>query len=373
VEKAIRHTLVRRQTDVQGACPEANELAAYLEGRLSSEEAARFEEHASNCVACQEKLALSLQLAEEGTGTAENRAVEPQRFTYRTSPIRFALGAAVLLIVGVLLFQATKESRRLQPVPQVARLEPRGSVSGGPEAKLVSPEMGQTSAAIGAGATKQPPGAAQPPARSQAASQSSQGAGVPAAASVPPEVFTAKAVPSQISAGAGGTKQAALAEPAEEAQKSMQAQLDTEALKMKMASSRPAAASVPLQGVAETVAVRAGTERSQKQTPSTQNLSLEQMVSAEVRSLMTSKAVARRGLGVTSDTGKKVGDRTFYRTANYWVDAACVSHSEAPVREITRDSKEYAAILAKEPALAELNSAGIPILIYWNGSNYLIR
>jgi hypothetical protein len=370
VEKAIRRILVRRQADGQEACPEANELAAYLEGRLSPKEVARFEEHASNCVACQEKLALSLKLAEEGTGAATDRAAEPQRFAYRTSPIRFALGAAVLLIVGVLLFQATKESRRIQPIPQVAHLEPIGSVSGGPEAKLVSPELNQAPAAVGARATNQPTRA---PARSQAASPSSQLASNPAAATVSPESFAVRAMPSQVSAGAGGTKQGALAEPVEETPKSIQAQLDAEALKMKMASSRPAAASAPLQGVAETVAVRAGAERSQKQTSNAQNVSLEQLVSAEVHSLMTRQAVARKGMGMAADTGKKVGDRTFYRTANYWVDAECASHSEVPVREITRDSKEYVAILAKEPALAELNSAGIPILLYWNGTNYLIR
>jgi HAMP domain-containing protein len=374
VEKAIRHILAQRRSGGQGACPEANELAAYLEGRLSSEEVARFEGHASNCVDCQEKLALSLQLAAEGAGAADKRAVEPQRFTYRTSPIRFALGAAVLLIVGALLFQATKESRRLQPIPQVAHLVSKGNLSGGPEAKLVSPGMSQASAAVGArAAISQPPRATQAPFRSQAADQSSQGKGAPAAASVPPELSIAKAVTSQISAGAGGTKQAAQAEPMEETQKSMQAQLDTEALKMKLAASRPAAASVPLQGVAENLAVRAGTERSQKQAPSTQSLSPEQLVSAEVRSLTMSKAAAKRGMGMTANTGKKVGNRTFYRTADYWVDAECASHGDAPVREITRDSKEYAAILAKEPALAELNSAGIPLLLYWDGTNYLIR
>ena len=70
---------------------------------------------------------------------------------------------------------------------------------------------------------------------------------------------------------------------------------------------------------------------------------------------------------------KKIGERLWYRTSNYWVDAACVAHSEAPVLEFARDSKEYADILAKEPDLAELHSARVPILLFWNGSNYLIR
>jgi hypothetical protein len=374
VEKAIRHILVRRRADAQGACPEANELAAYLEGRLTSKEAVRFEEHASNCVACQEKLALSLQLAEESAGAAGSRAVEPQRFVYRSSPIRFALGAAVLLIVGMLLFQATRESRRLQPTPQIAHLEPRGSVSGGAEAKLVSPEGSGTSASVSASAAAgPPPRATQAPARSQAASQPSQPGGIPAAATVPTELLAAKVVPSQVSAGAGGTKQAAAAEPVEEVPKPVQAQLDAEALKMKIAGGRPAIANLVTQGRTETVAARAGAGSIQRQMPGIQFVGLEQQVVAEMRLVAARQAAAGKGGGTAADAAKKVGDRRFYKTANYWVDAECASHSEAPVREITRDSKEYAAILAKEPALAELNTAGIPLLLYWNGTNYLIR
>jgi hypothetical protein len=377
VEKAIRHILVRSQADAQGACPEANELAAYLEGRLISGEAARFEEHASNCAACQEKLALSLQLAEENTGTAGNRAVEPQRFAYRSSPIRFALGAAVVLIVGVLLFQATRESRRLQPTPQIAHLEPRGSVSGGAEAKLASPERSGTSPAVSArAATSQSPSATRAPARSQAESQPSRPAGNPATVAVPPDnlaLNVANVEHPQAPARSGATKQVVAAEPVEEVPKSVQAQPDAEALKLKIAAGRAAIANFPPQARTETVAAQAGAESVQKQIDSIQSVSLEQKAFAEVRVVVARQAGAGKVGGTTADAAKKVGDRVFYKTASYWVDVECVSHSEAPSREITRDSKEYAAILAKEPALAELHSAGIPILLYWNGTNYLIR
>lgn len=377
VEKAIRHILVRRRADAQGACPEANELAAYLEGRLISEEAARFEEHASNCVACQEKLALSLQLAEENAGAAGNRAVEPQRFAYRSSPIRFALGAAVVLIVGVLLFQATRESRRIQPTPQIAQLAPRGNVSGGAEAKLVSPEVSGTSASVSArAAASPPPRATQAPARSQAGSQPSRLAGNPATVAVPPDSLAlnvANIERAQAPPRAGATKQTAAAEPVEEVPKPVQAQLDAETLKMKMAAVRPGIANIQPQGRTEAVAVQAGAESIQKQITGVQYVGLEQQVSAEMRLMAARQAAAGKGGGTAADAAKKVGDRRFYKTANYWVDAECASHSEAPVREITRDSKEYAAILAKEPALAELNTAGIPLLLYWNGTNYLIR
>ena len=377
VEKAIRHILARHQAEAQGVCPEANELAAYLEGRLISGEAAGFEEHASKCAACQEKLALSLQLAEENAGAAGSRAVEPQRLAYRSSPIRFALGAAVVLIVGVLLFQATRESRQLQPKAQIAHLEPRGSVSGGAEAKLASPEESGTSASVSARAsTNQSPRATRAPARSQAGSQPSRPAGNPATAAVPPEILAlnvANVEHPQAPARAGATKQAAAAEPVEQAPKSVQAQLDAEVLKLKMAAGRPAIADFPLRERTETVAAQAGAESAPKQMARTLGVSLEQQALAEVRLLVARQAAAAKAGGTTADAAKKVGDRVFYRTANCWVDVECVSRSEAPLREIALDSKEYAAILAKEPALAELHSAGIPILLYWNGTKYLIR
>lgn len=86
---------------------------------------------------------------------------------------------------------------------------------------------------------------------------------------------------------------------------------------------------------------------------------------AEARSMLAKEA--------TAESVKKIGNRVFYRTTGFWVEADCALHGEAPSREISRDSKEYADMLAREPALAELHSAGVPILLYWNGTNYLIR
>jgi hypothetical protein len=68
---------------------------------------------------------------------------------------------------------------------------------------------------------------------------------------------------------------------------------------------------------------------------------------------------------------KKIGSRTFYRTANFWVDASSLAHVQASPRDIARDSKEFTDILAKEKKLTELKDA--PILIYWDTANCLIR
>jgi hypothetical protein len=72
-------------------------------------------------------------------------------------------------------------------------------------------------------------------------------------------------------------------------------------------------------------------------------------------------------------TVKKVGNRVFFRTTREWVDAECGLHLEAPTHGIARNSREYRDILAAEPALAELQASGLPILIYWKGTLYLIQ
>ena len=43
-----------------------------------------------------------------------------------------------------------------------------------------------------------------------------------------------------------------------------------------------------------------------------------------------------------------------------------------PAREMMRDSKEFSEMLAKEPALSELPK-DLPVLLFWNGANLLIR
>jgi hypothetical protein len=73
-----------------------------------------------------------------------------------------------------------------------------------------------------------------------------------------------------------------------------------------------------------------------------------------------------------SRAGKKVGGRIFYREGDRWVDADSLGHAGAKVREIKRDSKEFAEMTLKEPALAGI-PADAPVLLYWNGEVVLIR
>jgi hypothetical protein len=86
-----------------------------------------------------------------------------------------------------------------------------------------------------------------------------------------------------------------------------------------------------------------------------------------------SEARAAQSKGKGEEGTQKAGARLFYRTADFWVDAESLAHADAPAHAIARDGKEHKEIIAKEPALGRLTPAGTPVLVYWNGTNLLIR
>ena len=140
VEGAIRRVLAGRRGDSPGPCPDANELAAFLEARLSPEEAARFEAHAADCSACRQVLALSLDLAPPEGERAAPQVLPAKTHSYRSSPLRLALGATFVLLAGVLLFQAVRDSRLQPPAYQIARQQQDKGIPEGKVAALAGRE-----------------------------------------------------------------------------------------------------------------------------------------------------------------------------------------------------------------------------------------
>jgi hypothetical protein len=77
-DRLIQKTISTRMRESPEGCADENTMAAYLEGNLSPQETAAFEDHVSECASCQEILALSMKLqadeatsqttAEQGTG-----------------------------------------------------------------------------------------------------------------------------------------------------------------------------------------------------------------------------------------------------------------------------------------------------------------
>ncbi len=441
IEEAIRRILGRRRGNVPGPCPDANELVAFLEARLTPNETVRFEEHAADCAACREALALSLQLDAAEVSIAAPTAPEPRSFTYRTSPIRLAFAAAVVVVVGALLFQATRQSKQPQQKPQIAARQNQFDGSGGPGAAMSSKE------------TKTPPTAA--PATSVGV-VATNATGMPAQAQSdrpapkPRPVTPPAAVSNQLALEAGNlarpqapayadASKLAIGENTKaDLQQRVLLNADNKALKMEMAANRPEEAKMK----AEAVGQPSGQIAQQINPAIQQTAQLNQQAALDQVSAIKAKAAVAQGerggglvlqadekkrvepdqktqagqqtqlakaavqagdkriLALRSlitdakgnlvslaleearplmakdpagNNARKIGQRLLYRTQNYWVDAGCVAHSEAPAHEIVRDSKDYADMLAKEPNLAQLHASGVPILLFWNGANYLIR
>lgn len=240
VEGAIRRILARRQGDLPGPCPDANEFATYLESRLTPGETDLFEKHASSCAACQATLALSLQLEERESGVSANTGLEPQRFSYRSSQIHLVLATAVVVVVGVLLFQATRQSGSPKPKPQVASQPYRSSVSGGRTAALTSPESSTTSPST-AVPTASPlsPIATETPAQVQVERQPLRSTDKPAIVTAPPPTITLDALniaKAKVSARADLAKPGAVAEPAADALKAQRELMANNALNMRMSA-----------------------------------------------------------------------------------------------------------------------------------------
>jgi hypothetical protein len=380
VDGAFRRILAQRRGVAPGPCPDANEFAAYLEAGLTPEETARFEEHASNCQPCQEALALSLTLAEEETGVAGRPLPEPRRFTYRSSPLRFALAAVVLLTVGVFLFRATREAQLVSQGPQFARREAGGDMSKSGSA-LSAPPGGEPQPATGTPPVPRESAGTSPiPAKAKdlAASQPPRPPGNPAGLVAPAPTIALDAASaarsSQVAAKAeakADVPKPAVGEGIEDLQKAQRAQLDAKEQKNALAfrqadeirmqvtvSGQQNAVGQARAGNVQQMAVQAGAEAAPAQVARVEPDNRVRMALQEA--------------SATADKSQKFGNRLFLRTTNYWVEVECTLHREAPAREITRDSKEFTDMLAKEPAFAELPK-GPPVLLFWNGANLLVR
>jgi hypothetical protein len=380
VERAIARIL--KQPDAgSGGCPDANDLAAWLESRLSPEEAKRFEEHASRCEACREAMAMCLNMAEPEPESDEVAAAKS--FTYRSSPLRLVFAAVVLVIVGVLLFQSLRPSASLQPASQIATNRELPEVFSGGNGAAISSQKTQSDAAKNeeaAGSTPKPRAKAASEIQASAPSKTEPPADSPVLAAntaVPPGNQRLETLQNaQLPAGPT-TAQNALAVQAptaanretNRAQNTLQVPERQAGLGQQASVGQQVA--VP-DSVSKTVRSVSGkfaeeisaaiSQKSGQEKEEMPNLRISQAL-AEAQSLLAK--------GDQSGKARKIGARTFYRTANYWVDAESVSHAEVQTKELGRDSKEFMDWSAKDAQLSALKDA--PILIYANQTNYLIR
>jgi hypothetical protein len=446
-DKTILRILERQSGEPPAACPDADILAAYLEARLTDSETDRFEEHAANCEHCCQALALAMKLGkdEEAAKAAPVMKIEK---SYRTSPLRYALGAVMVLVVGVMLFQAIRQSNLSQETIQVAGSQRESDISGGPDAamrsadaKLEAPAAPLSGLAVGGvGApTREEPSSAKPEA-APAAPMQAQAANEPGAQARPRAADAVEEarirVPTDLAAdtrrGKGAApemlelKMAAAEQPKDEKAKPVpvtetrnQVASRTDAMAQMANQNIPVAptANIANQQLLQTVQadrqIGEVTERAAQAqavggqaggggrgSGGAQQAAEAPMRFSEIqRGTMPTAAEsgAAKSARVSSpstnyfapmpsfrlsqqvlpqeraDFFMILGNRTFYQMTDSWMDVSYASHAGAASREIARSSKEFADMLRAEPGLAPLRSLDVPILIYWEGTNYRVR
>src|SRR5436853_4609320 len=86
----------------EGSCPSAEDLACYIDGTLSPEEAARVTAHLASCESCFEVYSEVLRFQLESEPAPETGKVVPFRNSERDrrAPWRPALAAAAVVLVS---------------------------------------------------------------------------------------------------------------------------------------------------------------------------------------------------------------------------------------------------------------------------------
>ncbi len=368
-DRALRRTLASGNQEAPGACPDDNELAAYMEKRLSPVETARLEKHVSRCKDCQPILALSLILAEPEAAPDAPAATALSRSLYRAPLVRLAF--AVILVFGttLFLFRLTRDWQPLQPNPQMAPQVSSSNLSGGRASSLRASGNSPAGGGVASSPSNEaPPKVASIPAEPKSAGPPDKSArpnrSVLVAPGPPPILDAMSEAPLRVADRDKGVKPA-VSEAREELLKSQRARADLQALQMRVTEARPQAAATGNRNPAAAAAV-GGIEAAKAKDAKSDTTSGGDRVRQAL-----SKARLVLGKGDPADT-RTVGGRVFCLTPGYWVDIECTRHEDAPIVEIARDSKDYAALLTKDPTLEGL-PPDTPILLYLNGVMALVR
>jgi hypothetical protein len=345
MDDLIRKTVSTGMREPSSECADENVMAAYLEGNLSVQEKAAFEEHASRCSSCQEILALSIKLQNpEATEQASQEKSAGKRTLFRFSIPIPVLGGVAAIVLIVVLFRFFGDSQQKLSTPQVAELHPpaREAEVMKPNAPMPQPVENKSSLV------------SEPPA---------------ARISIPGEKLKG-AVVSELQSDRQAIPSAAPVVKTEEA---------------KTVESRDLIGETKVAEVPATeVAVAAHSRSNEKlDAPSAAGAASDQMDKLQNLALnavlppppsprpQKAKAVESTVVRTRSDaTGsRQIGEKVFYRDSGIWIDRQCAEHPNDPVVEIKSEATEYKSILEQYPELRDL----LPAKIYWNGKTYLLR
>jgi hypothetical protein len=345
MDDLIRKTVSTGMREPSSECADENVMAAYLEGNLSAQEKAAFEDHASRCSSCQEILALSMKLQNpEATERVSREKSAGKRTLFRFSiPIPVLGGVAVIVLI-VVLFRFFSDSQQKLSTPQVAELHSpaREAEVMKPNAPIPEPMENKSNL------VQEPPAARM---------------------SVPEEKLKGAAL-SEVQTDRQTIPPAAPIVKTEEAKTVESRDLVGETKVAELPATEVAAAAHSRSN--EKLDAPSSLGAASDQMDKLQDLALNAVLPPPP-SLKPQKAKAAESavLRTRSDaTGsRQIGEKVFYRDSGIWTDRQCAEHPDDPVIEIKNEAPDYKSILEQYPGLRDL----LPAKIYWNGKTYLLR
>ncbi len=318
------------------ACPmDENTVAAYLEDRLDSSERADFENHASDCALCQEILALSMKIQETEPAAQTVGEVSSRKnvFFRLLKPVP-VLGTVFICALLLMLFYGVLDDS---------------------QQKLQKSQVAEVRA----------------PAREAQTEEPSAFRG-----DLEPDQADLKRAKKSLNAPLLEKRMEETASLLPKEPRASDEIASRPSISNEIASPPPAVSAMRIR---ETEPQEVAIQKADEGIPHRG----EQPISPPVLSAAKSQISFAQGLGqaafpedktekmeqAETAKSKKLGDKNFYPVSGYWMDKECTEHPEAEILEITSKEPEFESILARYPELADL----LPVCIYWEGKNYVLR
>lgn len=359
VDAALSKALAAGQGKPTEACPDSNLAAAYLEKKLTPPEVAAFETHAAVCRLCQEMIAMTIRLATPQEGTAGALDVSGKRVLFHISVPLSALALLLITVgLGVVFLARLREEGPSTPKTEISQAP-------APTKETVPspPEVLSSRAADVPSHRKTPATPVAPPPASKDTMFLSQrqapGSAAPVIAPPSSEVQEEPTARQKVAMATLAGERKELGEPSGRVEPVKR--LSASALREGDALSLRAET---LPGPKEALIALA------------RRLALEKEGSPLRPAAATATAEQKGSVGgaLSAETlVRRVGDRTFYRELEYWVDSRCSENPEAEFVFLAAKSSDAEKILTEIPDLAGLLALGRPVLLFWNGKNYVIR
>jgi hypothetical protein len=367
VDSAIRQALGRSQAESSGACPDHNQAAAYLEGRLRDDDTAAFEAHAADCAACRQVLALALKLEEESWAVNAIHAHSSKRLLFRISIPVSALALIVAgIAIGMLFLRSSKTPDKIVPTAQITELREPAPVQQPSREKDSKESVSPAPVKIQKPTTVKTRVSQSPAAESAKKAEPAQDAltratPIAAIAGVPAEPAELDAVKAQTQQVAAAKTEFAPARSGDVvARQALQSSGVVGGLPGRVVGGiSPAPQAPKLQKVSMP---------NLTPTPRDAIRELSKMLGANDED-GSRKAEELKSDLTSENRYKRIGDRSFLSTSGYWIDELCARNADAPIVEVRAGTAEFEEILKLYPDLRVL----LPVVIYWNDKILVMR